>query len=142
MIRGGFIGLTSRHSRAHLTRSVLEGVGYGLRDNLELLKGMGLASPERIVISGGGAKSRLWNQILADILGFPLSVAEVVEGAAVGAALLAGTGIGLWDSVQDACDQAVSIKEHFAPSITAPTYNDHYGQFRQLYPRLKGFHSA
>lgn len=142
LVRGSFIGLTSRHTRGHLTRAVLEGVAYGLRDNLQLLHDAGLPAPERIRISGGGAKSTLWRQILSDIMRHPLSVVEVTEGAAMGAALLAGTGVGIWDSVQAACDSTISVHEKSFPGEAEPVYADLHEQFKELYPRLKGFYST
>ncbi len=142
LVRGSFIGLTSRHTRGHLTRAVLEGVAYGLRDNLQLLHDAGLPAPERIRISGGGAKSTLWRQILSDIMRHPLSVVEVTEGAAMGAALLAGTGAGLWDSVQAACDSTISVHEKSFPGEAESLYAGLHEQFKELYPRLKGFYST
>ena len=142
LVRGSFIGLTSRHGRGHLTRAVLEGVAYGLRDNLLLLRASGLPAPERIRISGGGAKSTLWRQILADIMGYPLNVVEVTEGAAMGTALLAGTGSGIWSSVQEACDTTVSTRELSEPGKYESRYTDLYKQFRGLYPRLKDFYHS
>ena len=140
LVRGSFIGLTSRHGRGHLTRAVLEGVAYGLRDNLLLLRASGLPAPERIRISGGGAKSALWRQILADIMGHPLNVVEVTEGAAMGAALLAGTGTGIWSSVQEACDATVCTRELSVPGEFKSRYAALHEQFKDLYPRLKDFY--
>ncbi len=139
LVRGSFIGLTSRHTRGHLTRAVLEGVAYGLRDNFQLLHDVGLPAPERIRISGGGARSTLWRQILSDIIRHPLSVVEVTEGAAMGAALLAGTGVGIWDSVQAACTSTISVQEQSFPGEAESVYNGLHEQFKELYPRLKGF---
>ena len=139
-LRGSFIGLTSRHHRGHLTRAVLEGVGYGLRDNLQLLYDVGLPAPERIMISGGGAKSGLWCQILADVMGHPLNVVEVTEGAAIGAALLAGTGAGIWASVREACEVTISTQKQFSPGEPALIYAGLHEKFEELYPRLKGFY--
>ena len=142
LVRGSFVGITSRHTRGHITRAVLEGVAYGLRDNLRLLHDAGLPTPERIRISGGGAKSTLWRQILSDIMRHPLSVVEVTEGAAMGAALLAGTGVGIWDSVQAACDSTISVHEQSFPGDAEPVYADLHERFKELYPRLKGFYST
>jgi len=139
LLRGSFVGLTTRHRRAHLTRAVLEGVAYGLRDNLQLLYKAGLSSPERILISGGGANSSLWRQILADIMGHPLSVVEVTEGAAIGAALLAGTGADIWNSIQEACNVAVSVQEQSTPGKSAQLYAGLHEEFKKLYPCLGEF---
>ncbi len=141
LVRGSFIGLTARHTRGHLTRAVLEGVAYGLRDNLQLLHDAGLPVPRRIRISGGGAKSPLWRQILSDIMRHPLSVVEVTEGAAMGAALLAGTGAGIWDSVQTACDATITVQEQSSPGEAEAEYARLHEQFKELYPRLKGVYN-
>ncbi len=141
-VRGSFIGLTSRHRRAHLTRAILEGVGYGLRDNLELLYNAGLSTPKRILISGGGAKSSEWCQILTDIMGHPLLVGKTTEGAAIGTALLAGTGAGIWDSIEEACKHAVTAKDLSTPGKDATIYSGLHEEFKDLYHRLKGFHKA
>lgn len=140
LVRGSFTGLTSRHTRAHLTRAVLEGVAYGLRDNLHLLQEAGLPAPERIRISGGGTKSELWCQILADILQHPLSTVKVTEGATIGAALLAGTGAGIWASIEEACDLAISVHKPLKPQDSGSIYGDLYEEFKDLYPRLNSFY--
>ncbi|MGE5603122.1 MAG: xylulokinase, partial [Nitrososphaerales archaeon] len=92
--RGAFVGLTLRHGKGHLVRAVLEGVSYGLRDSLELIKGLGVPI-EQVRASGGGAKSPLWRQIQADVFGTELVLVNTTEGAAMGAALLAGVGAGV-----------------------------------------------
>ena len=89
--RGAFVGLTLRHGKAHLVRSVLEGVSFGLRDSLELIKGLGVPITQ-VRASGGGARSAVWRQIQADVFGTELVLVNVTEGAAYGAALLAGVG--------------------------------------------------
>ena len=91
--RGAFVGLTLRHGKAHLVRSVLEGVSFGLRDSLELIKGLGVPITQ-VRASGGGARSAVWRQIQADVFGAELVLVNVTEGAAFGAALLAGVGAG------------------------------------------------
>jgi len=142
LLRGSFIGLTSRHTRGHMTRAVLEGVSYGLKDNLNLLQQMGLPSPKRIRISGGGAQSHVWCQILADILGNPLEVVKSSEGAAVGAALLAGVGQGIWSSIHQACDTAITIQSKIYPEESANEYEDRHRNFNDLNTRLKGFYTT
>ncbi len=139
---GAFVGLTPRHSRGHITRAVLEGVAFGLRDNLELLMEAGLPPPREIRISGGGAKSPLWRQILADVLQMDLHVVEVTEGAALGAALLAGAGAGLWPSVEAACQAVVSTCALNSPSSNSACYEMQYERFRDLYPRLRPYFAA
>ncbi len=133
--RGVFFGLTLRHRKAHLTRAVLEGVSYGLRDSLELMKTLGLAV-QQVRASGGGARSALWRQILADVLGTEIATVNVTEGAAYGAALLAGVGAGLYPSVQEACREVVRITGTTTPGQDSTIYTDYYLRYRALYPAL------
>jgi xylulokinase len=138
LARGAFVGLTVRHTQAHLTRAVLEGVGFGLRDSFELMKGVGLSAIRQVRISGGGARSPLWRQILADLLHSELVTVNTTEGAAYGAALLAGVGAGLWPDVDTACSQAIQVTGSTFPHDTASSYYDaSYAEYRQLYPALK-----
>jgi xylulokinase len=143
LARGAFVGLTLRHGRDHLTRAVLEGVAFGLRDNLALMSSVGLKLPTEVRVSGGGAKSPVWRQILADVLGVSLVTTQTVEGAAFGAALLAGVGIGVWPSVEAACAEAVSVGEPTRPrpELTA-AYAPLYERFRALYPALGPYFST
>jgi xylulokinase len=134
--RGAFVGLTLRHRRAHLVRSVLEGVALGLRDSLEILRAMGLA-PTQIRASGGGARSALWRQILADVFGTELVTVDVTEGAAYGAALLAAVGVGAFPSVEAACDRVVRIADHARPGPSRERYEELYRVYVELYPRLQ-----
>lgn len=138
LARGAFVGLTVRHTQAHMSRAVLEGVAFGLRDSFELMKSVGLADIRQVRVSGGGAKSPLWRQILADVLNTELVTVNTGEGAAFGAALLAGVGAGAWPSVDDACRQVVKLTGSTAPQAeTAARYESVYGYYRQLYPALK-----
>ena len=138
LARGAFIGLTLRHTRAHMTRAVLEGVAFGLRDCMELLRSAGLGEIRQVRVSGGGAKSRLWRQILSDVFDASLTTVTTTEGAAYGAALLAGVGSGVWDTVQDACRQVVQTLETTLPLPDAvDAYKAAYERYRKLYPTLK-----
>jgi xylulokinase len=138
MARGAFVGLTVRHTQAHLTRSVLEGVAFGLRDSFELIKSAGLPEIYQVRVSGGGAKSPLWRQILADVLGVELVTVNTTEGAAYGAALLAGVGVGGWPDVETACQGTVQLTGTTMPQPQAGvTYEGAYGYYRQLYPALQ-----
>ena len=138
LARGAFVGLTVRHGAGHLSRSVLEGVGFGLRDSFELIKSAGLASIEQVRISGGGARSLLWRQILADIFNAELVTVNTTEGAAFGAALLAGVGAGAWADVDAACAATVRETGSTKPSAAGAAFYDRaYGFYRQLYPALK-----
>jgi xylulokinase len=136
--RGAWVGLTVRHKRGHLTRAVLEGVSFGLRDGFELLQQAGLGAIEQVRVSGGGAKSALWRQILADVLNAPLATVNTTEGAAYGAALLAGVGAGLWPTVPAACAAALTATAANAPQPgEAAAYAAQYAQYQALYPALR-----
>lgn len=136
--RAGFIGLTRLHSQAHLTRAVLEGVAYGVKDGLQLMRAAGLTSMNQIRVSGGGAKSPIWRQILADILAAELVTVNSNEGAAYGAALLAGVGAGAWNSVDSACQAAIRVVEVTSPQAEAvERYQRYYPLYDQLYPALQ-----
>lgn len=113
--RGAWIGLTLSHGRAHIARSVFEGVTFGLVDCVERLDLLG-ASADEARVTGGGARNAFWLQMLADALGKPVSRLAVDEGPAFGAALLAGVGIGVWSSVAESCSQTVRVNETFEPS--------------------------
>jgi len=133
--RGAFIGLTLRHTKAHLTRAVLEGVAFGLRDSLELMRALGLRI-EQVRASGGGARSALWRQIVSDIFGAEIVMVNVTEGAAYGAALLAGVGAGVFADVAEACARANHVTDSLVPSANAAVYADMYPLYRALYPAL------
>ena len=136
--RGAFSGLTLAHGRAHMTRAVLEGVAFGLKDNLALIASLGLDPAREIRVSGGGAQSPVWRQILADVLGTALVSSKTVEGAAVGAALLAGVGVGCWSTVEDACEMAVSLGERTLPRDKhRRLYEKIYQKFIAYYPALR-----
>lgn len=133
--RGAFIGLTVRHTRAHLTRAVLEGVAFGLRDGLELMRAAGVPTPQEFRASGGGTKSPLWRQIVADVLDVPVVTAATSEGAAFGAAVLATVAAGWSSSVPEASSAMVTVGEPSLPT-SAPRYEGAYAGFTALYPAL------
>ena len=136
--RGAFIGLTLRHSRAHMTRSVLEGVSFGLKDSFTLIKSTGLEKITQVRASGGGTKGGLWRQILASVLESELVTVNTTEGAAFGAALLAGVGCGAWPDVHSACHQTIKITGQTYPDQSqVETYRKSYSLYRDLYPALK-----
>jgi len=138
LARAGFVGLTLRHGQPHMTRAVLEGVAFGLRDSMELMKQAGLGDIRQVRISGGGAKSALWRQILADVLGSELVTINTTEGAAYGAAVLAGVGAGAWASVPEACAAAVRVVDRVTPQADqVARYDALYPLYRALYPALK-----
>jgi len=133
--RGAFVGLTVRHTQAHLTRAVLEGVSYGLRDSLELMRGLGLQA-DTVRASGGGVKSMFWRQLLADVFGAGLATVTSTEGAAFGAALLGGVAAGVWPSVEAAGDAAVRVVAVTAPADERAAFERGYQIYRRLYPAL------
>ena len=141
--RGVWFGLTAAHRRAHLVRSVLEGVAYSLRDCLEVLLAMGV-SVEEIRASGGGGRSPLWRQIQADVFGREVATVNAAEGPAYGAALLAGVGVGEWASVPEACAATIQVTTRVKPQAEAraayekgfPIYREVYSRLSSLYPRL------
>jgi xylulokinase len=138
LARGSWVGLTLRHRRGHLTRAVLEGVAFGLRDIFSLMQGVGLRTVNQVRVSGGGARSTLWRQILADVLGVELVTVDTTEGAAFGAALLAGVAAGTWADVGSACAQTIKLTEHVTPDTkNANRYDQMYEQYEMLYPALK-----
>jgi xylulokinase len=136
------VGLAVQHDRAHLTRAILEGVAFGLRDSLELVRAMGIAPSTEIRATGGGIKSDLWRRILADVLEASIVTTSTAEGAAQGAAMLAAVGAGWFPTVRDACRTLVGVGASTEPSTDAGTYADAYGRYRELYPALAPtFHS-
>jgi xylulokinase len=138
--RGAFVGLTRRHDRGAMTRAVLEGVAYGLRDSLELLRELGVeATSGRI--SGGGARSELWRRIVATVLGTPLErAAGADEGAAFGAALLGGVASGVFADAEEAVRACVRVEERLDPDPGwVAAYEAGYDRFKELYPALRPF---
>jgi xylulokinase len=135
--RGAFVGLSLTHDRGALVRSVLEGVAYGLRDSLELLRGLGV-EPVTARASGGGARSDLWLRIVASVLGVPIERTAVEEGAAYGAALLGGVGAGVFADVHEAVDSCVRVRDVVEPDPAwQRAYDEGYPRFRALYPALR-----
>ena len=138
LARGAFIGLTLRHSRAHLTRAVLEGVSFGLKDGFTLIQNAGLGAITQVRASGGGTKGALWRQILASVLDAELVTVNTTEGAAYGAALLAGVGAGAWRDVVSACKACIKITGSTLPDKSqGEAYRMSYEVYRELYPALK-----
>jgi xylulokinase len=135
--RGAFAGLDLRHDRGALVRAVLEGVAYGLRDSLELLRELGV-SPAKGRVSGGGVRSRLWLEIVASVLSLPLELTVVEEGSAYGAALLAGVAGGVFADAEQAVAACVRVREAVEPNPAwASVYDEGYARFRALYPALR-----
>jgi xylulokinase len=143
LARGAFVGLTLGHDRRHLTRAVLEGVAFGLRDGLDLMIEAGLPAPTQIRASGGGTASALWRQILADVLAAEIATVNTTEGAAYGAAVLAAVGAGWFATVEAASGSLVRATPVAAPGADAPRYAETHAIYRELYPALAPtFHRA
>jgi xylulokinase len=142
LARGGFIGLTIRHHRPHMTRAVLEGVSFGLKDSFTLIQNAGLGAVTQVRASGGGTKGALWRQILASVLEAELVTVNTTEGAAYGAAILAGVGTGMWADVALACRACVKITGSTQPEPSqVEAYRKAYPLYQELYPALKSsFH--
>lgn len=135
--RGAFVGLTVRHTRGHLVRAVLEGVAFGLRDCLEAMAANGMPRPRQIRASGGGTRSPLWRQILADALGAEIVSPSTAEGAAAGAALLAAVGAGWFPSVGEAASAMVKVSGSVPPGPDRDVYQNLLPLYQTLYPALR-----
>ena len=136
--RGVFVGLHSGHERGHLVRAVLEGVTFALRDSLELMRGLGVDATEAVAV-GGGARSMIWRQMQADVLGVPVVTVGPSGGAPYGAAILAAVGSGGFASVEDACRDWIRPLGRLDPNTElTDKYGEAYERYTRLYPRLKG----
>jgi xylulokinase len=136
LARGAFIGLTVRHDRRHMTRAVLEGVAFGLRDGFDLMVAAGMPAPDQIRASGGGLKSPVWRQILADVLGTEIATVNTAEGAALGAGLLATVGAGWFGTIEEAVGAAVTVTPVAEPSSNRDRYDERHRLYQELYPAL------
>ncbi len=135
--RATLTGLAAKHTKAHIVRAILEGVAFSLRDSLEIYKSLGIPL-QSIRLGGGGAKSELWRQIQADIYGQAVEILEAEEGAAFGAALLAGVGTGGWSSLDEACQATIRIKQKIEPNPSdAKVLNRRYESYRKVYTAFK-----
>ena len=135
--RGGWIGITARTTRAMMIRSLMEGVTFGMRDALEIMRAMKISVTE-IRASGGGARSEFWRQMQADIYKTPLVTTNAIEGPAYGVALLAGVGTGVWKSVEEACQSSISSLAKIRPiAKQSKAYDRSFVEFDKLYPTLK-----
>jgi xylulokinase len=137
--RGTFIGMTMETTREDMTLAMMEGVAFAMRDSYEIAKSLGI-NIERTNMCGGGAKSPLWRKILANVLNLKVDILEVEEGPALGGAMLAAVGCGLYSSVEEIAQKVVKIKETVNPDPEiVELYNQRYEVFKKLYPSLKGF---
>jgi xylulokinase len=135
--RGAFVGLTLRHDKRHMVRSVLEGVAYSLRDCIELFRDLAIPI-QQVRVVGGGARSQVWRQILADVFGAEIVTINVTDSTAYGAALLAGVGAGAYASVSEACAATIRIVDRIEPkAANQGVYNEYYPVYRSMYRALK-----
>jgi xylulokinase len=135
--KGVFFGLHLRHDKRHLARAVMEGVAFGLRDSFEIIEAMGV-SIRQVRASGGGARSELWRQIQADVTGRPHCTINVDEGPALGVALLAGVGAGVWSSVPEACRATIQVVDERTPRVQEKAlYDRYFALYRRLYTQLR-----
>ncbi len=139
--RGGWIGITARHTRADLLRSLIEGVSYSQRDCLDIIENLGVGISS-VRASGGGAKSPFWRQILADVLGKRVVSLGTQEGSAYGAALLAMVGTGAHASVPEACQAVIRETESMEPGADAAVYREGHVVYQSLYPALRSIFPA
>ena len=137
--RGSFTGFTLSHTRGHFVRALLEGVAFMLRQNLESIESTGLAIKE-IRSTGGGARSRLWNQIKADVCNLPVVTLANEETGLLGDAILAGVSCGIFKSIEEGCQSMVMIKESFMPGLDARAYASAYQMYCDLDRQLSGYY--
>lgn len=136
-VRASLIGLTASHTKAHVVRAILEGVAFSLRDSLEIFKDLGIPI-QTIKLGGGGARSSLWRQIQADVYGRAVEIVESDEGAAYGAALLAGVGAGRWKTIDQACGETIRVAEKIEPNDeSVEILNRQYQKYQTIYPSLR-----
>ena len=135
--RGVFFGLSAIHTKYDMLRSIMEGVSYSLKDCLEILKSMG-ATPDEMLACGGGGTSSVWRQMIADVYNCPVKTVKSKEGPALGAAILAGVGAGIYPSVQEACGKMIQTNEPQQPDEDAvKVYDSYYNIYKSLYPAMK-----
>ncbi len=135
--RGTFIGMTPRHTRGHMIRSVMEGITLGMRQQIMIFREMGIPI-EQVRAQGGGARSELWRQMQSNMYRAPVVTINAAEGAALGVAILAGVGAGHWQSVAEACGKIIRIQHKHKPAKKlADFYDHHYAKYAALYPALR-----
>ena len=140
--RAVLAGLTASHTRAHVIRAILEGVAFSLRDTFTIFREMNVPA-KNIRLGGGGARSPLWQQIQAEVYGHEVEIVEAEEGAAYGAAILAGVGAKIWPSVDAACDAVVRVAARIQPDrAIVAKMNENYKAYRRIYPAMKSIFSS
>jgi xylulokinase len=135
--RGAFVGLSFRHTPDHMMRAIVEGVSFAIRDNMEVVRSMNVKA-DQVRLIGGGAKSPFWRQLMADVLGVEIVTLKGGGGPALGAAILAGVGAGMYPNLLEAVDRLVPLDQRVEPDQARHRrYNDIYGLYHALYPALK-----
>jgi len=135
--RGVFYGFSMGHTKAHFIRAIMEGVAFAIRNNAEIIENLGVKI-KRVYTVGGGSKSRLWRQIQADVMGKVIVRTNLEEGAALGAAILAGVGVGLYDTITGAVKDIVKIKDiHNPDRKRCKQYEKYYEIYKELYSSLR-----
>ena len=135
--RGVFFGLSASHNRANMIRAVMEGVAYSQRECVDVFKEMRV-NVEDMIACGGGGRSSVWRQMLSDMYGCPVSTIQADEGPALGVAILAGVGAGIYDSIENACDNLVIKKSIQKPNLaTRKVYEEYYQLYKKLYSDLQ-----
>ena len=135
--RGAFVGLSAIHERGDMIRAIMEGVTYSLKDCLSVLEEMGV-QPDNMLACGGGARSDLWRQMMADVYGMNVSTVDSKEGPALGVAILAMVGAGLYDSVKEACQKVIRVNRTTTLDVEhAEQYTKVYEIYKGLYQHLK-----
>ena len=141
-VRAALLGLAAGHTRGHVTRAVLEGVAFSLRDSFGIFDELQVPVT-RVRVGGGGARSSLWLGIQAAVYQHAVETVVAEEGAAYGAALLAGVGAGIWPTVDAACDAVVRTKDVTAPDAAAvPVLDRRYAEFQRVYPALRSVYQG
>ena len=135
--KGAFVGISARHKKDHFVRSVIEGITFGMKDSLEIMKSQGIQI-DQIRLTGGGAKSKFWKKLQADIYNSEVVTLSSSEGPAFGAAILAGVGSCVFESIETATEELIKIKERISPDkAEVKKYKPLYEEFKSLYPALK-----
>ena len=141
-VRAMFMGMSMDTTRADMTQAVLEGVTFGLRDSLEVARGLGI-NIERTRICGGGAKSPLWKKMVANIMNLKVDVIESEEGPALGGAMLAAVGCGEYPDVETAAAKIVKVIDTVEPEPgLVAKYEERYQKFKRIYPTVKDLYQG
>jgi len=141
-VRGALVGISPSHTRAHIVRAIQEGVAFSLKDTFSIFEEMKVPVT-KIRLGGGGARSSVWRQIQADVYAHEVELVEAEEGAAYGAAILAGVGARHWNTVDEACDAIVHVAARVTPRAdTSKVMQKNYAVYRRIYPALRNISTS